>query len=129
MAVFARPATWNYDIELFRAAVADEDQLEALMGAIARDDQQLLVAESDEQPAAFAWLQAEKDTVTLLRLHVADDREAQPLVRCLLDRVESDHAPAMRRLEATVDAISGIEDDTLRQLGFDRQDSLWQKLS
>ena len=59
MAIFVRPATWSYDIELFRAATADDDQLEALLAAIATPSQALWVVESDERPVAFAWTESE----------------------------------------------------------------------
>ena len=125
MAVFTRPCTWHYDLGLFREAVADEDRLEELMGAIARDDQQLLVAESNEEPAAFAWLAFDDRTVRLLRLHVADNRPVELLFRSLIDRIESDHGATTSRTEVSRDAISGIEDEGLWQAGFEREGSAW----
>ncbi len=55
MAIFVRPAVWSYDLALFRQAIADDRQLEALMGAVALEEETLLVAECNEVPSAFAW--------------------------------------------------------------------------
>ena len=127
MPVFARPATWAYDLELFRAAVVDEDELEALMAAIARDDQQLLVAESDERPTAFAWLSIDGEALEVHRFHVDNGADSEPLARCLLERIAADHGGTMRPLVLSSKGMSGIEADALRRLGFVRDDSCWYK--
>ena len=117
MAVFVRPATWSYDIELFRSAAADEDELEAMLAAIATADQALWVVESDERPVAFAWAKSEPDRVRLLRLHVKPGEEALPLLEPLVERIREEAGQNVR-LETDAGAVDGVDDAVLTALGL-----------
>jgi hypothetical protein len=117
MAIFVRPATWSYDIDLFRAAAADEDELEAMLAAIATADQALWVVESDERPVAFAWTATEPGRVRLLRLHVKEGEDALPLLEPLLERIREE-AEQDVRLEAPAIALGGIDNAVLTALGL-----------
>jgi hypothetical protein len=114
MAIFVRPATWSYDIELFRAATADEDQLEALLAATATADQALWVAESNERPAAFVWTKRETGCVRLLRVYASPGEDPRPLLTPLLQRIR-DEAGAGVRLETDAGA-SGVLGDIVRPM-------------
>ena len=117
MAIFVRPATWSYDIELFRAATADEDELEAMLAAIATPGQALWVVESDERPVAFAWTESEAGRVRLLRLYVKPGETALPLLEPLLERIREE-AGADVRLEADAGAATGLDAAVLAVLGL-----------
>ena len=108
MAVFVRPAVWNYDLGLFRAATDDEDRLEAMLAAVALKDQGLWVAESAERPVAFAWTEVAGPIVRLLDLYIGPGEAAGELLDLLLDRIEEEFVDRCSRLEASDDAIRGI---------------------
>ncbi len=86
MAVFVRPATWSYDLELFRRATVDEDRLEAMLAAIALADQGLWVVESNQRPVAFAWTEVRRESVRLPLLHVEPGEEPSELLPPLLTK-------------------------------------------
>ncbi len=117
MAIFVRPAAWSYDIGLFRSAAADEDELEAMLAATATADQTLLVVESDQRPAAFAWTARQPGRVRLLRLYVEPGRDPLPLLTPLLERIREE-AGANARLETKAGAVDGIDDAVLTALGL-----------
>ena len=128
VAVFARPATWSYDLSLLRQAAADEDELEAMMAAIALESQQLWVAESGEQPAAFAWTTVEGDVLRLLCLYVQSGRPALELLPPLLARIEEEHAGALTRLEIPAEVIHGVDGDILQAVGMHYEGETFSKL-
>ncbi len=117
MAIFVRPATWSYDIGLFRAAAADEDELEAMLAAIATPGQALWVAECDQRPAAFAWTAVESALVRLFRLYVAAGETPLPLLTPLLQRIREE-VGADARLEIGPRATRGIDGASLRAAGL-----------
>lgn len=127
MAVFVRPATWSYDQELFRSATADEDELEAMLGAIALADEDLRVVESNERPVAFAHTAIRRDTLRVLRLFLASGQPALELLRPLLARIEEEHAGRLTRLEIPAESIQGADTEVLRAVGLRRDGQTWTK--
>lgn len=125
MAVFVRPATWSYDLELFRSAVADEDRLEAIAAAIAIENEALWVVESDEQPVAFAHVRTGGGIARVASLFVAPGRSALPLVRPLLERIEAPTGGEPLRLEIPTEAVRGVDDRTLQTAGLSRRGTVW----
>lgn len=115
MAIFVRPATWSYDIGLFRAAAADEDELEAMLAAVATPGQALWVVECDQRPAAFAWTASEPGRVRLLRLHVAPGETAVPLLTPLVERMREE-AGAGTQWDIAAVAIGGFDASLLTQM-------------
>lgn len=127
MAVFVRPATWSYDLPLFRAAASDEDELEAMLAAIALPRQGLWVVESRQQPVAFAWIEIHDDTLRLRRLHVATDQPASQLLPPLFERIEEEYADAAPRLEIADASIVGADAAALQAVGIRRRGEVWVK--
>ena len=125
MAVFVRPATWSYDQELFRSATADEDRLEALLAAIAVENEGLWVVESNEQPVAFAHVCTNRGTARMACLFVAPGRSPLELVRPLLERIEEPIEGRIPRLEIPAEAVRGVDDRTLQAVGLHRRRSVW----
>lgn len=117
MAIFVRPAAWSYDIGLFRPAAADEDELEAMLAAIATPAEALWVVERDERPAAFAWTVSKPGRVRLLRLHVAPGETVLPLLTPLLERIREEAGPDAR-LEMDAGAARGVDDASLAAFGL-----------
>jgi hypothetical protein len=126
MAVFARPAVWSYDLPLFRQATADEDELEALLAAIARPDEAIWVIESDELPVAFAWGHREGSRLRLLRLYRVPQASSPEIIATLMARIDQDASPAMELVVAEP-CIAHELSATLQELGFDRRDGLWTR--
>jgi len=126
LAVFVRPATWNYDQELFRSALTDEDRMEALLAAIAIEGEDLWVVESDERPVAFAHVYTGRGIARVECLFVAPSRSPLDLVRPLLERIEepTGHGKAPR-LEIPTEAVRGADDQVLQAAGLCRRGTAW----
>ncbi len=127
MAVFVRPATWSYDLELFRRATDDEDRLEAMLAAIALADQGLWVVESNQRPVAFAWTEVRRETVRLPLLHVEPGEEPSELLPPLMSRIEDEYCQRHRRLELAAESIQGVDEETLRAVGLRYDGQRWTK--
>jgi len=125
LAVFVRPATWSYDLELFRSASADEDRLEALLAAIAIENEGLWVVESDEQPVAFAHVCINRGTAQMACLFVSPGHPPLELLRPLLERIEEQIDGRTSRLEIPAEAVRGVDDRTLQIIGLRRRGSVW----
>jgi len=93
MAVFVRRTNWTYDQPLFRSATNDEERLEAMLAAVALEDEDLWVVESNEQPVAFAWVIIEQDTLRLRQLYVAPGQQEPELLQPLFGQIERHYAP------------------------------------
>lgn len=127
MPQFARPAAWTYDQPLLRSAAADEDQLEAMLAAIALDDEGLWVVESDQRPVAFAWTRVDGNLVRLVRLYAAAETEGTELLRALLGRIETEYAPDCKRLVLAVEAADQRATESLLAHGFRCNGKSWSK--
>lgn len=128
MAVFVRPAVWNYDLGLFRAATGDEDRLEAMLAAIALKNQGLWVAESNQRPVAFAWTEIAGPNVRLLDLYIPPGEAAGELLDLLLKRLDEEFAGVCLRLEVSDDTIRGVGSGELLPAGFRREGNLWTRM-
>ncbi len=125
MAVFVRPATWSYDQDLFRSAFADEDRLEALLAAIAIENEDLWVVESNEQPVAFAHVCIDRGTAQMACLFVSPSHPPLELLRPLLERIEEPIGGRIPRLEIPAEAVLGVDDRTLQTVGLRCRRSVW----
>ncbi len=125
MAVFVRPATWSYDLELFRSATNDEGRLEAMLAAIALEDEGLWVVESNERPTAFVHAAIEGRVVRMVCLFVGHGVSAADAFPLLLGRLKQEYAARADRLEADVEAIDGVDSAALRAAGLRRNGATW----
>ncbi len=87
MAMFARPANWTYDQPLFRRATADEERLEAMLAAIALQNEGLWVVESNQTPVAFAWTRREHKAVRMVEFFATSGKIAARSMRLLVERI------------------------------------------
>lgn len=136
MAVLVRPAVWSYDLELLRAAARDEDQLEAMLAAVALEDEDIWVAERAEQPAGFAWARRRPEGLFVLMLFVAADEDARAILGPLVERLMEEAGVgggvtwgAPGRLEIPAAAIRGADEQALRSAGLVRQGESWTVIS
>ncbi len=127
MPAFARPAAWSYDLDLFRCATDDEDRLEAMLAAVALDDQGLWVVESNQRPAAFAWTTLERQTVRLLQLYVESGATDRELLPPLMQRIEDEYGGQCGRLVVGAESIQGVGQEALRAAGLDPDGPQWTK--
>ena len=127
MAQFARPAVWTYDQPLLRRATDDEDQLEAMLAAIALGDEGLWVVESDQRPVAFAWTRVDGKIVRIVRLYAAAEAEWTELLAALLGRIETEYAPERKRLVLAVEAADLAATESLLAHGFRCNGRSWSK--
>jgi len=125
LAIFVRPATWSYDLELFRSASPDEDRLEALLAAIAIENEGLWVVESNERPVAFAHVRTRRGTAHVECLFVAPGPAPLELLEPLLQRIEEPIDGRTPRLEIPAEAARGVDDRTLQTAGLSRQGTVW----
>ncbi len=124
MAEFVRRAAWTFDQPLFRLASDGTDELEAMLAAIADDHQDVWVVESDESPAALAWIAIDTDTVRFKRLFIAPDFSAMRLFPLLFARVFQERAGARRWvIESTSGEVAASE--ILEPLGFRKRNGTW----
>ena len=93
MAVFVRRTNWTYDQPLFRSATNDEERLEAMLAAIALENEDLWVIESNEQPVAFAWVVIGQEALRLRQLYVAPGQQAPELLQPLFAQIDTHYAP------------------------------------
>jgi hypothetical protein len=127
VAVFARPAVWSYDLPLFRQAINDEEQLEALLAAIALEDEAVWVAEANQRPVAFAWGRREGASLRLLRFYVSPDAGSPEVAPRLMERIEREGSGQTVELVVAEEIWEGVAATTLPQLGFIRQGTVWTK--
>jgi len=132
MAVLVRPAVWSYDLELFRAAVRDQDQLEAMLAAVALEDEDIWVAESGQRPAGFVWGRRRPEGLRVLLLFIPPDEDAVVILRGLVERLVEeagapgpDSAAAAGRIDIPAAAIQGADGEALRAAGLVCQGELW----
>lgn len=119
MPCFARPATWSYDLPLFREATEDEDRLESLLAAIATPGQGLWVVEENERPVAFAWTVVVPDRLEFQMLYLGQTPAPEVVLRELFRRVaEEPEAERPWRLE--VDNVAGASPKALTSCGWQR---------
>ena len=127
MACFVRRAAWTYDQPLFRRAASDEDELEAMLAAIARPDEDLWVVERDQRPAAFAWAVLGDRRVDLRRLVVDESSSPARLLAELLGRIEREYALVGHSLRVRAEAVEGLSPEDLLAGGFRRAGNHWVK--
>ncbi len=132
MAVLVRPAVWSYDLELLRAAARDEDQLEAMLAAVALEDEDIWVAERAERPAGFAWGRRQSAGLHVLLLFIPAAEDAVAVLRALVERLIEELSGVGLRgaqgsggIEIPRAAIRGADEQALRSAGLVRAGESW----
>lgn len=126
MAIFARPAVWSYDLPLFREAIADEEQLEALLAAIALKDEAVWVIESNEVPVAFAWGRREGQAVRLMRFYLSPHRASPQIAGALVARIQ-EQSKELLQLIAPEGSDRELAEPAFALAGFHRSGIVWTK--